>query len=480
MEEVDYNDDSKEGKLRRWVANLQLESWQLELLITGFSIFLLASGLDEFQQYRAEINFNKFVSTGDNTVIFAAAGRAILWAIPFAFRFFLISLLMHLLLRGFWIGIVGLSSVSNNIDYDKLKLKGPFKKYIPSKVRSLDDLIFYLDQVSSVIFAYTYLVVFSIISVVLVGYFLFIFIGLTNFITTGFGSSGIAVIAVVIIFSLFFLLVIGAIIFFLDSILFSAFKRSKWFSVLFFPIYRLFSILSLSFIYRSIYYHLISNFKRKQIISVTLILLIIAFVSSRIDSWDRYTFFPQIEKHSQYVVETSNYDDERRDGYITSASIPSKMVKDSFLPLFIYYSPKHNMVLEFFCPEAKGVNEVMNIRSSLQVGVQSQMDSTKTLTELIEERQISDKDLEEIIACIESTFEIKLDGELIQPDFSFAYHPNKGEKGFLQMLDLAELKRGKHSILINKLEYQGSPLLGEVEESKFKMARLTEIVFWKE
>jgi len=36
------NDDGNdEGKLRRWVSNLQLESWQLELLITRFSYWRL-------------------------------------------------------------------------------------------------------------------------------------------------------------------------------------------------------------------------------------------------------------------------------------------------------------------------------------------------------------------------------------------------------------------------------------------------------
>ncbi|MFT6054658.1 MAG: hypothetical protein ACJASP_001552, partial [Roseivirga sp.] len=41
MSSTEHPKDSEEGKLRRWVSNLQLESWQLELLITGFSIFLL-------------------------------------------------------------------------------------------------------------------------------------------------------------------------------------------------------------------------------------------------------------------------------------------------------------------------------------------------------------------------------------------------------------------------------------------------------
>ena len=480
MEEIDRDDDFKEGKLRRWVANLQLESWQLELLITGFSIFLLASGIDEYENIRARINFNKLVATQDNTVIFAAAGKAILGTIPYVIQFFLISLLLHLLLRGFWIGIVGLSSVSNTIDYDKLNLKGPFKKYIPKRVRTLDDLIFYLDQVSSVIFAYTYLIVFSIISVVLVGCFLFIFIGTINFITGTFGMSSVASLGIVLIMILFVLLFIGAIVFFLDSILFSAFKKSKWFSVIFFPIYRVFSVLSLSFIYRSIYYHLITNFKRKHIVSVTLVLVVVAVATTRLNSWDRHTFFPGDGVHNARVIETSFYDDERKSRFVYSASIPSKVVKESFLPLFVRYSPSMNMSLAFFCPDAQGINDRTTLRESIEAGVQSQFDSTKTVVELLQKDNVSAENLISIIDCIESTFEVKVDGELIDLDFSFAYHPNENEKGFLQMIDLEAFARGKHVITVNHFEYQGAPFLGEVTRERFKMTQLAEIVFWKE
>lgn len=480
MEEIDYNDDSKEGKLRRWVDNLQLESWQLELLITGFSIFLLASGLDQYDGIQAQMNFDKFVITSDNTIILTTVGRALLASGPLMIKFFLISLLLHLLLRGFWIGIVGLSSVSNKIDFEKLNFKGPFRKHIPSKVRTLDDLIFYIDQVSSVIFAYTYLIVFSIISVVLVGCFLFVFIGLTNVILTTFGVGGVAAILVTLIGILSLLLAISAILFFLDALLFSAFKKSKWFSYVFYPIYRFFSVISLSFIYRSIYYHLITNFKRKHIVSVTVVLLLVAFVTTKIDGWDRYSFFPIDEVHNQYIVETSHYADELGDGFIETASIPSKIVKESFLPLFIRYSPQHNLALEFFCPDAKGINEGINFKTSIQVGMQSQTDTLKTVNELIRERMVADEKMYSIIGCIQSIYEVKIDGISVSTDFSFAYHPNKKEKGFLQMIDLEGYERGRHVIVINHMEYHGNTLTGEVTKERFKMSRLAEIVFWKE
>ena len=46
-------DKKNESELRRWVSNLQLESWQLELLITGFSIFLLATSLEQYDSFES-------------------------------------------------------------------------------------------------------------------------------------------------------------------------------------------------------------------------------------------------------------------------------------------------------------------------------------------------------------------------------------------------------------------------------------------
>jgi hypothetical protein len=142
-------------------------------------------------------------------------------------KFFLINLLVHLLLRGFWIGIVGLSSVSSKIDFDSLNFRGKFKRFIPENVKSLDELILYLDKISSVVFAYTFLLVFSIISVVIV-----FSIGLStmgvavvNMMSTDSSSLvvGLSIFLVLVVMFYFFM----ALIFFLDTLLFSYFKKSR-------------------------------------------------------------------------------------------------------------------------------------------------------------------------------------------------------------------------------------------------------------
>jgi len=480
-EESKANNDN--GKLRRWVSNLQLESWQLELLITGFSIFLLATSIDQYAEFSASFIFNKLVPSSVANGIFISSGQFIVNTIPFALKFFLISLLVHLLLRGFWIGIVGLSSVSSTIDLESLNLKGKFRKKIPEKTRSLDDLIFHLDQISSVIFAYTYLLAFSIISVVLVSTFLFSILGLGAYlqvvIGTGIASAAIITLITTLLVLIFF---VGAVIFFLDTILFSAFKKSKWFSVLYYPIYRIFSVVSLSFIYRTIYYHLITNYSKKQIITVTLVLGATLFITERIDSWNTYPFYPEVVETNQYTVLRSHYDDERTKGFVYTASIPSRYIKNDYLELFIRYSPQYNEVLDLLCGDFRNVERNFSFSEAVNAGMQSSRDTIVNINDLLASDKEYDQLVKSSVECLTSIYEVYLDGTKLEGvDYFFTKHNNKGERGVGTVLDIANLERGRHLITINRLDYSGNPMLGQsIAEDKLKMIGLVTIFFWKE
>ncbi len=490
MKQLRTPEDSEEGsqggedtKLRRWVSNLQLESWQLELLITGFSIFLLATSINQYAEFSASFSFNKLVPSSTANAIFVGAGSFIINTIPLALKFFLISLLVHLLLRGFWIGIVGLSSVSGTIDIDSLKFKGKFRKRIKEKTRSLDDLIFHLDQISSVIFAYTYLLAFSILSVVLVASFLFSLLGVSTYFQTLIGANLPMSAAITLLtFILVLILFIAAVIFFLDTILFSAFKKSRWFSVLYYPIYRLYTVVSLSFVYRSIYYHLITNYTKKQIISVTLALVTFFIIAQRIDSWNTYPFFPEASGNNQYTLIKGHYDDERSGGFISTASIPSKFIKNDYLEVFIRYSPRSNEILDLLCPDFRGLGRSTSITDAMRAGVRSSTDSTVTLEEILGTDEKYEELVKSSVACLSSMYEMYLDGERLQDvDYYFTKHDNKGERGIETVLDIADLERGRHVIAINRFVYRGNPMIGQsISEDQLKMEGLVKISFWKE
>lgn len=482
MLEPELEDKSEPGKLKRWVSNLQLESWQLELLITGFSIFLLVGGIDGYEVFRSEVQFNNIrPDSGAMNPILAVSILFLINSISVVLKFLLINLIIHLLLRGFWIGIVGLSSVSSVINYEQLNLKGNFKKFIPNKVRSLDGLIIYLDKISSVIFAYTYLLVFSIMSVVIVSSFILSLSGLLIWLAGELGDNAFKAIIIFILLVLVALMTIGAILFFIDTLLFSTFKKSKWFSAIYYPIYRLFSVLSLSILYRSIYYHLITNFKRKQIIVVALVLFGIFLMARGVSQWNSFKLFPDNKAISEFYSSRNDFDDTRSDAYINRVSLPSKFINNGFLELFIRYEAADNALLEFLCPVSEGLNRELSISDGFKAGVESQKDSTIDVSDLITGGDALASKIENSINCVSSIYELWIDGiQMNLSQFMYHMHNNKNEKGYLTVVDISTLGRGEHLLEIRKKVFSGVTFMQEIEADKISMRPFARLNFWVE
>jgi len=89
---------------------LQLQSWQLELLISGFAIFGLFQAIDPLEK-------ELMMAIGNNEDFY----KFFIAAIYPALTILLIVLLVHVILRGLWIGALGLRYVSGEINYDYFK-----------------------------------------------------------------------------------------------------------------------------------------------------------------------------------------------------------------------------------------------------------------------------------------------------------------------------------------------------------------------
>ena len=136
-------------EFRKWLNKLQQESWQLELIISGFAIYGLISSIDAINAKGAEY-------------IAADIGEfAITWFVAFVCVWiFIFNLVLHVLLRGLWIGAIGLRYVSGDIDYNKLNYSDKFTTYLQRKVGSFDKYISRLENYCSILFSITFLLVF--------------------------------------------------------------------------------------------------------------------------------------------------------------------------------------------------------------------------------------------------------------------------------------------------------------------------------
>ena len=149
----DYNNPA----FKKLLQKLQEESWQLELLISGFAIFGLFSAYPALEiMYEKSQNDNNFQLT--MVLVIALSACSIL----------MFNLLLHVLLRGLWIGALGLRYVSGDIDYEALRYSKKFTKYLTKRVGSFDRYIARLENYCSIIFAISFLLIFYVIAFVLI------------------------------------------------------------------------------------------------------------------------------------------------------------------------------------------------------------------------------------------------------------------------------------------------------------------------
>lgn len=426
-------------KIENWLEKLQQESWNLELLISGFSIFLL---IQVGQGIGAVIDFLDAHYHFENTVrnlLFAFLGIIQLASIVLTF-----NLILHVLLRGFWIGAIGLRSVKGNLDISQLKYSAFFEQKLKGKITGLDTMLIRLDNTSSVIFSFSFLVVFMLISLFL-GFSFLLFLGyIIDQLTSLADGTFLESVTQVFEFIILILLLLICLIYIIDTFSLGFFKKYNRISKWYYPIYRLMGWVTLAGVYRAIYYSLITKLPKAQ---VRLILFIYVMAVSLLPffEYDQYQFYPdnnmrKLELFSYY------YDDLRPEKEIIyRASIPSRTISDQFMPLFIKYSVDFNKDIQKKCPDyksAKGNGMLSGIE--FDDGLNINLPPTRF-----------EENPEEVLACLSSYYNIYLNDSLqANLDFWFFTHPNANEKGIMTTLDLRTAPVGKNMLRITRFSEQ--------------------------
>ncbi len=445
--------DKQPNKLTKWLDKLQRESWELELVTSGFSIFLMLGALQALRGVQRDINMasQAFVN-GDNPVSY-------MYIFLFGACFFiLINLVLHVLLRGIWISTIGLRYVSGDIDFDSLRLTPKFDRLLRRKVGSFDQYILKLEKICSLVFAFTFLIVFMLMGLVLyMG--LLLFIG--NYVLESLLANLSEEAGNIISTAILILLLFSGFMYFLDFITLGFLKRVKWLSHIYMPVYRFYSFLTLSFLYRPIYYNLIDNKfgRRVGYLLVPYVVLVIFLFSLKTHS---HVWYPDKALASKII--NDNYDDQRGEkSLITSGSIPSKFVDNGFLQLFIAYMPmQDNRVLEKRCPGFEPFHEP-GFGADIQFG-----NAPKPRTNAADTA----------LACFLQLYQIHIDDSLFSDvPFRFHRHSNYGEYGIVTMLDVAYLERGEHVVEVER--WKKSTSEGEGKDS-LKVVPFFQIPFWKE
>ncbi len=424
-------EEKPKKKLKKLLDRLQVESWQLELLVSGFAIFLAANAIHPVSKYATKL---MAISEGLNFSFdfIPIIAIILLGAVYFIF----INLILHIIFRGMWISAIGLRSISGDVDFEILNFAKPFDRFMRKKIKSFDFFIQRLEDISSVIFAFTFLIIFMMISVGLFVFFL-LFVGYIISLLDDFSNSkAFAIVGVILVFIFFF----GALLYFIDFITLGFFKRKRWIAIWYYPIYRFFSIITFSWLYRPLYYNLIDNkFGRRVGAFLVPYFILIVLFSTTDASVNLY-----IPKDKEGLLISNRYFDDSReeDQRIRSISIPSKYVKNGYLELFLRYNARNDdRIIKEICPDIVP-DETPGIGTDIVISGG-------------DEKYHSPAD--SILGCISQLYAISLNDSLFQNlDYYFYTHPTYEEEGIKTIIDISSFARGKHVLDIKRMEYNFS------------------------
>lgn len=241
-----------------WLLRVQEQSWEPEILVSGivlYGLFQVPELIEQLHHFLNHFSFEVFSGGTVDTTMLSALKVANVWLVG--------GFMTHLFLRSIWVALVGLSYVyKNGVDIERLKMKEPYNRVIFKDASYLRNIV-RLEEICSTTFAISFL----LFMLILGGLF---FLGV--------------VVAILSLWLHFFpeqnnfswvdptLSIIG-VVYLLDFLTLGLFKRIPYFSRVYFPIYRVMSFLTLSPLYRKIYYGLISNHKTWKSVLAILIFI---------------------------------------------------------------------------------------------------------------------------------------------------------------------------------------------------------------
>lgn len=448
-------DDPQKLKLKAWLDQLEQESWQLELIISGFAIFLII-GLNEPINQLIETTIRiSFSSTRFGNLFLGAAMIKAIWFVT------LLNLVIHLTLRCLWISTIGLRYVSKDIDLNQLRLAPRFDRFFRRRLRPFDDYIEGLEKICSTIFAFTFLMLFVIISI---GMF-FLFLDLFTNQLDGVAERGGPTIFFIIKFIQVCLFAFGF-VYFIDFISLGIVKRSKWFARIYYPFYRFFGWITLAFLYRPLYYNLVDNhFGRRVGLLIIPYSIIALFGSSLV--LEHGQFFPPIQDtnrlNSLYYADEVTNNKSISMSEFTQPLIPSKYIDGDFLEVFLPYNGSFdNTALKEICPDLQAPKrERLLLRGAVNMD----------FTDPIEYQSDS------LLQCFSNLYRISLADSLIQqPDFMFYEHPVKQLPGLLAIIDISQLPKGRNELAVQKYSMK---ITDRQIETDYRWREPIIIPFWK-
>lgn len=429
-------ENSNPSTTKTWLDGLQQESWQLELLISGFSIFLLLGVKGALWEMEYDLVLLK--QSSERFFIL----DALYYGGRIAYAAVTLCLIVHVILRGLWIAAIGLRSVSGDIDYDHFRYQPFFMKRLRKGMGSFDGYIERLEKYCSLLFSFAFLTFFCFFGLV-------IYIILSNtlseglsYLLTGEGFTPGNIVYGIISLTIFILGIVYAI----DFVTFGYLKRWKWWGKIYYYFYILMGWVTLARFYRPLYYNLIDNsFGRKFARALPLtIVLLIAVASLR---YSGKTYIPGYLQGGTTWISSGVYEDNMTD--ITrmawGISIPSRYVPTNYVDLFVPYIPiNDDEILRMIDPDiTPGRSRGAYLEGGFNLG----------------SRNLPDADNEVMLAAFRAKYKLYVNDSLASVAPRFYYHKNRQQHGILYPIPVHDLPDGEHRLRLDRRKHRTDSIL---------------------
>lgn len=421
------NSNHDNPAFKKLLQKLQEESWQLELLISGFAIFGLFSAWEPLELLIREAN-NNDQNYYQLALVFLRISCAIL----------LFNLLLHVILRGLWIGALGLRYVSGDIDYEKLNYSEKFTNYLKKRIGSFDKYIATLENYCSIIFAISFLLIFYVLA------FAFTMIVITLIANYLLGSDSIPKwVSRGLGIPLILFIVFGMLLTFIDFLTQGFLKKKKWISKIYFPFYWVFSFVTLSFLYRPLVYNFLDNKFGKRISFMLVPIYVGIFVLTSIED-RRSNYIDELNNSNSYYSNNNNYEDmlNEEGKFIKTAAVSSKVIRDPYLKVFMTYSDAIEDRIFSRNESLKPEKDKRGLYSDIvfvSSGIKKNKDSLRKV----------------YLKTFNDTYKIVIDSVQYKSDFILGESNTiESEFGFETYIDIKNLSEGKHLLKLQRDAYK--------------------------
>jgi len=400
------NPEPSQTNAPKWLKKVQENSWEPEILLSGFVLIGLLQLPDKIRYYSDIILAETFTWNIANIFI----------SLQLVVYILIFGLIVHLFLRSIWVGLIGMTyAFPKGIQKDRLNYQPRFMKQV-EQISSLENQIIYLEKLCSSIFAtcfFLMMLIFGlIISIVLflLGIFSLYFLlnqlewSYTSVIDMNFDNLFTVILVVIVI----------------DFITVGIYRKNKYVAKFYYPIHRVIGWITFSRFYRSIYYVLGTNIKKGYLAAFFVIFFVFVILGQTslhkpIDA--KRLSFIQFYGRSPETNFFSPYYADRNEAWRSSRmTIPSPIVSGRFLEIKI----KHLLQAERY------MYTKCNLTPEEIQGIGT--DAIK-------------------IDCVNKVYRIYLnDQEIDNPDWMFYFNQEEGRKGYITFLDVELLEPGRHHL----------------------------------